>query len=571
MRIELCGAAFEVDPALASLFGQDRAIMSRHWDVRPGDVCLDVGSGPGTWTLVALAKGARTFSFDPRPLAARMLLDQIILNGFTRGIVLPFGLFGTSSVLPFSEDLGSFRHGALSGRAPVVALDEFLEVFPLDRLDFMNLDVEASEREVLQGARGTIKRFKPKIIIEVHEGVPAEDLEREISMSAVSYAFTREAGFLMAEWKTDAHGLAPALPAAAAPVTNLYLTHDVIGTPSGGGVVTMNEYKAFASLSVKGAPCPMDGLRLANHADPIEADRMVLRQLQNLDGTGRIGRVHLYAGCFSETIRWLQERGSLVTYTAAAHDIAESRREFEELGIPYDFPHLTEPELWKRYVAGYLAADVVVCPSMLSRRIMESYGAKRVEVIPHGCNIPRETAPPPARFVVGFLGQAGPDKGLRYLFQAWKNLALKDGLLLVAGNNIDQALPLWRRFGGGNVEFMGFVKDIDDFFARISVYCQPSVSEGFGIEVLEAMAHARPVVVSTGAGAADVVPEGAGLKGPPRDAGWIAQALEVYRSKPELAVLHGSSGRENAGAYDWERIRAQYISLWKSLGREDSP
>jgi glycosyltransferase involved in cell wall biosynthesis len=453
----------------------------------------------------------------------------------------------------------------------VVALDRFLESFPLDRLDFMNLDVEASEREVLQGARRTIRRFKPKIVIEVHEGVSVEDLEREISMSDGDYAFTREDGFLVAEREAGALGLPPILPAAATPVTNLYLTHDVIGTPSGGGVVTLNEYRAFASLSVNGATCPMDGLRLKNHADPTEADRMVLQQLQNLEGTGRIGRVHLYAGCFSETVRWLRERGSIVTYTAAAHDIKESRREFEELGIPYDFPHLTEPELWKRYVAGYLAADMVVCPSTLSRRIMESYGAKRVVVIPHGCDIPREPAPLPARFVAGFLGQGGPDKGLRYLFQAWKQLALKDGLLLVAGNNIGQALPLWHRFGGGNVEFMGFVKDIGDFFSRISVYCQPSVSEGFGIEVLEAAAHARPVVVSTGAGAADVVTEGVGFKVPPRDAGAIAEALDLYRSKPELAVLHGSCGRGNAAAYDWKRIRAQYVSIWKSLDGEAGP
>lgn len=342
-------------------------------------------------------------------------------------------------------------------------------------------------------------------------------------------------------------------------MVNLYLTQDKIGTSTGGGAVTYHEYTALSTL---GETRFIDGSSVPFNGDPFASDDEFLKLVRPMGG---VKRVHFYAGCFTNTVRFLKSQGAKVTYTAAAHDIGESRKEFEGLGIPFDFPHLTNSDLWAKYVGGYKDADVVVCPSTLSKKVMESYGCRNVVVIPHGCEIPETVTPQPKPLHVGYLGAVGPDKGLRYLFEAWKNLNLKDATLLVAGNNMDQALPLWRRFGGGNVEFTGWVKDVSEFYNRITLLVQPSVSEGFGIEVLEAMAYARPVVCSMGAGAADAVVDGAGLTVPSRDPAKIAEAIEIYRVNPEKAVSDGAYARENAKAFRWESIREKYQSLWRSL------
>lgn len=343
---------------------------------------------------------------------------------------------------------------------------------------------------------------------------------------------------------------------------NLYLTQDRIGTPTGGGAVTYHEYKALESLG--GELHPMDSTRVPADASPFTWDDKFASVLSSMPL--KVSLAHIYAGCFSATVRALKERGTKVSYTAAAHDINESRKAFEDLGLQFNLPHLTEKPLWDRYVAGYLEADLVICPSTLSKACMESYGAKKVVVIPHGCELPAKVAPPPKRFTVGYLGQAGPDKGLRYLFEAWRKLDLRDATLLIAGKNIDSALPLWRRYGGGNVRFMGFVESVSTFYDNVSLYVQPSVTEGFGIEVLEAMAHGRPVICSEGAGAKDMVNAGEnGHLVPSRDASAIANLIMVHHNDRDLAPKMGPAARRTAEAHTWEIIRGRYLAAWKGL------
>jgi glycosyltransferase involved in cell wall biosynthesis len=334
----------------------------------------------------------------------------------------------------------------------------------------------------------------------------------------------------------------------------LYLTQDRISTPTGGGVVTHHESVALLGFSeVPGEGAIVDRKSIEGvPATPFEDDEAYERLVVTLP---KVRLAHIYAGCFTKTVYSLKRAGAKISYTAAAHDIKESRREFEELGIPFSFPHLTDPTLWARYVGGYLDADLVICPSTLSKKCMESYGAKNVIVIPHGCEAPKRTDPFPKKFTLGYLGQVGPDKGLRYLFEAWKRLNMKDATLLIAGRNIEQALPLWRKFGGGNVFFMGFVDDVSDFYNAISAYVQPSVTEGFGIEIIEAAAHGRPVVASDGAGASELIREGSKVV-PRRDVIALADAIEDLRAnqiRPEPYIL------------PWESVRQKYVAAWKDL------
>lgn len=345
---------------------------------------------------------------------------------------------------------------------------------------------------------------------------------------------------------------------------NLYLTQDKIGTPTGGGAVTYHEYKALGVLG--GELHPVDSTRVPAQPDPFMWDGLFANMILSMPL--KVQLAHIYAGCFSATVHGLRERGTKVSYTAAAHDVGESRKAFEDLGLQFNLPHLTEKPLWDRYVAGYLEADLVICPSFLSKACMESYGAKNVVVIPHGCDLPAKVVPRPKRFTVGYLGQAGPDKGLRYLFEAWRKLDLRDATLLIAGKNIDSALPLWRRYGGGNVRFMGFVESVSTFYNNVSLYVQPSVTEGFGIEVLEAMAHGRPVVCSEGAGARDMVKIGEnGHRVPSRDAGAIADwILHHYKNKDSGDVEKMAlSARATAEAHTWEIVRGWYAAAWRNI------
>lgn len=339
----------------------------------------------------------------------------------------------------------------------------------------------------------------------------------------------------------------------------LYATADAIGTETGGGSVTKHESEEIAALG--------ETTTILSYPDaprPWGADEAASYWLQTHTSL-RPKLAHFYSGTFTKTIEILKERGCKVTYTAAAHDINVSREEHEKLGLPFDYPHLNEPELWVRYVRGYLLADVVVCPSTLSKKCMESYGCKNVVVIPHGVDLPAKIAPLPKRFAVAYLGQPGPDKGLIYLLQAWKMLDYTDAVLTIAGRGTEHLLGMVRAFGGGNIYLRGWIEDPSEIYDGCSVYVQPSASEGFGLEVLEAMAHGRPVICSDGAGAADVAYRVVSARNPQALADAIAAVRQVSVPPDTVSDYMKNMARQRAERHTWPIIRECYADLWRSL------
>lgn len=347
----------------------------------------------------------------------------------------------------------------------------------------------------------------------------------------------------------------------------LYLTADSIGTPTGGGAVTYHELKALQTLGLRVDVLSRDDFN-RSVIDPFEQDQFFLDILKRKYHEFNAPKlVHCYSGCLTKSVQYLQSIGTKVTYTAAAHSIEESRKEHESLGLEFNYPHLTDPELWRKYVGGYLRADALIVPSTHSERVMRSFGAnRRTVVISHGCELPTMAEPTyPNIFTLGYLGAIGPDKGLRYLLEAWKNLAYKDAVLVIAGR--DSNSPFMRhmieRFGGGNIVLQGWVKNVSDFYNNITAYVQPSVSEGFGIEIVEAMAHYRPVICSAGAGAVDLIMNW-GLWFPERDVMELMNCIDHYRVFSDIKYS-GKHNREVAEQHTWEKVRQQYVDFWKGM------
>lgn len=356
---------------------------------------------------------------------------------------------------------------------------------------------------------------------------------------------------------------------------NLYLTADKVGLPTGGGAVTYHESMALSSV----APCEVWDREVLGREDGFETwkyDINAFHKARHQWGIGAVRQpgdplpelIHCYAGTFSQLISNAKFNNIPVTYTAAAHDVVESRKEHEKLGIPYNYPHLTDPALWERYLGGYKAADVLICPSQHSAQVMRNFGcSQRIEVIPHGCELPNEVQPQPPKFVVGYLGAIGPDKGLLYLLEAWHALDYKDGsTLVIAGHHSQHPMvnALLDKTDCLNVQQLGWVPNVSDFYNNISLYVQPSVTEGFGMEVLEALAHNRPVVCSTGAGAADLVPSAWTFM--PRDVEELAAKIDL--AKHVISRMQGqtmTAWRQIAERFTWDKIRAMYVKVWREL------
>lgn len=335
----------------------------------------------------------------------------------------------------------------------------------------------------------------------------------------------------------------------------LFVTWDKIDSQTGGGVVSYNELESLKQLgNVTFINPPMT-------ANPFEADQIALNEY--LSNGKKYDLAHFYSSTFSSLIKALKSDGTKITYTAAAHDIQKSQEEHHLHNIEFNLPHLTDVVLFQKYIQGYLDADVIICPSTHSAEIMSTYGCKNIKVIPHGTYLPKNTTFP--KFCVGYLGSTGPDKGVDYLLQAWSHLNYPDALLRIGGKNSYSLIDKVRNYKG-SIFLTGYLMDVEDFYNQISVYVQPSITEGFGIEVIEAMAYKKAVIVSTGAGAKDCITHGVdGLIFPAKDFKALASAIDYYKNNQQEMLKHSMFAGQNVKKYLWTNIQQEYKKVWNEL------
>ena len=149
--------------------------------IHPGDWVVDAGACEGFFSLYALERGANVLAFEPVPEVARALertLKEYIEAG--RAKVFPFGLGREreeKTIFLSSINSGSNTVNRdfmeLHAEGMKVNREEQVLITPLDEvvcnlnfpISFLKADVEGSERELLLGARETIRRSKPRLSI----------------------------------------------------------------------------------------------------------------------------------------------------------------------------------------------------------------------------------------------------------------------------------------------------------------------------------------------------------------------------------------------------------------------
>jgi glycosyltransferase involved in cell wall biosynthesis len=264
---------------------------------------------------------------------------------------------------------------------------------------------------------------------------------------------------------------------------------------------------------------------------------------------------------FGVTMNCLKPAKTIVDIPA--HNIELSVEEFEKRnGIgSYPFYHMTNEYLWNIYTQHIQQADVVLCPSKLSADYISSKLElkNRLAVIPHGCYLPDEKLLSyPDSFSVAHVGANSTDRGQFYLVQAWQQIK-QNRKSPIRLSMVGQGTNMWYPFGVFSSEY---VDNISRVYNECSVYIQPSVTEGFGIPVLEAMAYGRPVIVTQGAGSYELVEDGKdGFVVQIRDPDAIKQKIEYFYDNPDEIKRMGRNARQKAKNYSWETIEKGYQKL----------
>jgi len=144
----------------------------------PGGVFLDVGGNTGIYTIKAAkflaASGGTVVTIEPFPEMLATLSRNIRANNFTNVRLRCFCLGAASGAAelwmnfhrPTSFSLVHRDNQAACFSTLVFPLDEVFPLEKLERLDYVKIDVEGAESQVLAGAGATLKKFRPIIQLE---------------------------------------------------------------------------------------------------------------------------------------------------------------------------------------------------------------------------------------------------------------------------------------------------------------------------------------------------------------------------------------------------------------------
>ena len=210
-------------------------------------------------------------------------------------------------------------------------------------------------------------------------------------------------------------------------------------------------------------------------------------------------------------------------------------------------------------------ADLVLCPSKATLEDCAEAGIERtrLRLVPLGVDVerasPSEIADVRARHglerdYVLWTGTVEPRKNLGRLLTAFQEVKPDVDLVLVGPKGWNEDLDRLVAPIKDRVKVLGFVprEDLGPLYGGARLSCFPSLLEGFGFPVLEAMAQGTPVVTSRGTSTEELAGDDAVLVDP-LDADSIAEGISRILDDEGLAQRLADAGPRRAARYSWSR------------------
>jgi glycosyltransferase involved in cell wall biosynthesis len=167
------------------------------------------------------------------------------------------------------------------------------------------------------------------------------------------------------------------------------------------------------------------------------------------------------------------------------------------------------------------------------------------------------------------VGQAYPHKNLRRLVLAFAQVAVRDPdiRLVLAGKPHPKETMRLKRLVAElelteRIDFRSYVpyEALPELYRRAVAFLYPSLWEGFGLPILEAMACGTPVITSFGSGTQEVSGD-ATLLVDPLDVGMLAQAMQDVLHSAAVRVRLRERGLQRAALFSWETTALQTSSV----------
>jgi len=246
------------------------------------------------------------------------------------------------------------------------------------------------------------------------------------------------------------------------------------------------------------------------------------------------------------------------------------REEYGSLGMHWPG---VDPRVIDRERAEYDLADAITLPSGFAVDSFLGQGVARTKLhlVPYGANLERfhRICARDQEFRVLFVGSLSVRKGIHHLLQGFARARLSNARLVLVGGISVEGNELLRRFPVERLELTGHLgwDGVAREMSRASVLVLPSIEDGFGLVLCQALACECPIIATTNTGGPDLVQgEDVGYVVPIRNADAIADRLTRLHDSPDLLAAKSAAALHRVrGMGGWEAYGRRSLDLFQRL------
>jgi len=234
----------------------------------------------------------------------------------------------------------------------------------------------------------------------------------------------------------------------------------------------------------------------------------------------------------------------------------------------------------------YKNAKICIAASSAIKKYFEEIGCQNIEIIPNGIDLEkfknldrqrsREKLGFKDEFVVMTVARLEKIKGIEHLIKSAKIISLNPpnqhkSVFLIIGDgrerkNLESLVVRLNLIN--QVKFLGQIPNekIPEYLVAADCFVLPSLKEGFGIAILEAMACGLPVIGTNVGGIPDIIKDGkSGILVEPKDPEAIAKAIVKIFSKSQLSQYRIDKAMAELIRYDWRNISERVYKIYQRI------
>lgn len=230
----------------------------------------------------------------------------------------------------------------------------------------------------------------------------------------------------------------------------------------------------------------------------------------------------------------------------------------------------------------------IVLTNLMKRQLTETtiFPESKIAVVPYGLNLEkyrkenydkaelrRKFDLPSDKFIFGCAARIEPEKGQESAIRAFADAKLENAILVFAGlyDNMEyyrHLLKLSEELGvSDKVKYLGFVNDMPALMNAFDAFLLPSMSETFGIVIVEAQAASLPVAATDGGGVPEIIVNGeTGFTFKQKDWQKLSSIMREIYSNPEKLLEMGKKARTSAeNKYDYNIQRDKFFDFCNKM------